>query len=331
MEDTIGESVGEHKIVRRIGTGSVFLGVNKITGAKVVLKQYSRNAKQLLSNRELQRLSEISHKSILPPLDIIKVNRFTYCLYEYSPEEDLATYISRRGELAEGEVRRIIVQLVEIFLILTKNRVAHRNIKPQNILVSEKNGPAIKLCDFGVMRKRSVRKECYVAPEVASKEGRRGHSADVWSIGAVAYFLINGKPPQENLQQKRVNDYMARNDVSAFCLDFLFSCLQYEKSKRLRFDRIAVHPFLLEEPVAREKGKKISILTLMEELKAQKMLKAEKYRFLYAIGKPHGNPRRAIFVLLREEGGCGSRVWAFVLHWLHCQAEGKGEVRQIHS
>ena len=103
--------------------------------------------------------------------------------------------------LPELEVQKIAKQLVHALHYLHSNRVIHRDMKPQNILISAEG--TVKLCDFGFARQMSQNTimlnsikgtPLYMAPELV-KEQSYNHTVDLWSLGVILYELVVGQPP----------------------------------------------------------------------------------------------------------------------------------------
>jgi fused len=114
---------------------------------------------------------------------------------------ELFNIIEDDHSLEEAEIRRIAQQLVRALHYIHSNRITHRDMKPQNILMTSDG--VIKLCDFGFARHMSYKTEVltslkgtplYMAPEVV-KEEPYNHTADLWSLGVILYELATGTPP----------------------------------------------------------------------------------------------------------------------------------------
>jgi fused-like protein len=103
--------------------------------------------------------------------------------------------------LEEPEIRKVAQQLVRALHYIHSNRITHRDLKPQNILMTSEGN--IKLCDFGFARYMSYKTEVltslkgtplYMAPEVVQEQPYT-HTADLWSLGVILYELSTGTPP----------------------------------------------------------------------------------------------------------------------------------------
>ena len=134
---------------------------------------------------------------------------------EYLPHGDLSAYLDKSGPLPEEELQRITCQLLEGLECMHKHDFAHRDLKPQNVLIKEP-GPEwwVKLSDFGISKRmESAAAEhtvagtrSFMAPEILVQDGVL-HSAtfprskpytnavDIWALGALAFKALTGKQP----------------------------------------------------------------------------------------------------------------------------------------
>lgn len=103
--------------------------------------------------------------------------------------------------LPEGVVRAVAAQLVGALHYLHSHRILHRDMKPQNILLTADG--TVKLCDFGFARSLSAHTlvatsvkgtPLYMAPELV-QERPYNHTVDLWSLGVILYELFVGRPP----------------------------------------------------------------------------------------------------------------------------------------
>ncbi|CAO2601541.1 Sperm motility kinase Z [Lemmus lemmus] len=125
----------------------------------------------------------------------------TYLIMEYVEGEDLESCLSAVGCLKEEEARAIFRQVVSAVHFLHQRRIAHRDIKLENILVDAAGNA--KLCDFGMaieMKEGEMLEEIcgsllYWAPEILARKPYDGLAGDMWSLGIVLYVLVTGHFP----------------------------------------------------------------------------------------------------------------------------------------
>ena len=153
--------------------------------------------------------------------------------------------------------------MVDIFKYLHLKNIAHRDLKPENILLDEKMH--LKLSDFGsakfcpppqlktskVRRGTLVGTQDYGAPEILLTQ-ESGTSADLWSLGCVAYELFVGKPPfksnQEGAAFEKIlwGDFVFPEDFPELAKDLCKKLIELEKDKRLGtsdFEKLKQHEF----------------------------------------------------------------------------------------
>ncbi|CAO2607323.1 Sperm motility kinase Z [Lemmus lemmus] len=120
---------------------------------------------------------------------------------EYHQGKDLVMLIREVGCLKEEEAKPIFSQLASAVHFLHERRIAHRDIKLENILLGE--GGKVKLCDFGLatqLREGQMLEELwgtlpYLAPEILAGTPYDGMAGDMWSLGVVLYVLVTGRLP----------------------------------------------------------------------------------------------------------------------------------------
>jgi serine/threonine protein kinase len=153
---------------------------------------------------------------------------------------------------------------------LHSKNIVHRDIKPQNILVYNKEKLEIKLTDFGFAaftEKNSTMSDVlgsplYMPPEIIQRKNYN-KQVDIWSAGVVAYIMVTGRVPfysddKEKLYREIIDtepDYTSKEfkDVSSNCIDFLKLCLKKDSNDRFDAKTALQHKWLNEgEPSGRD-------------------------------------------------------------------------------
>ncbi|CAD7695597.1 unnamed protein product [Ostreobium quekettii] len=171
--------------------------------------------------------------------------------------------------LPEDVVRDISKQLVRALHYLHSNRIIHRDMKPQNILVGADG--CVKLCDFGFARAMSCSTmvltsikgtPLYMAPELVQEQPYT-HTVDLWSLGIILYELHTGYPPFYTNSIYSLIHHIVRDpvkfpaNISPEFKSFLKGLLQKKPSDRLGWPKLLSHPFVAEtqtEKLKREKA-----------------------------------------------------------------------------
>jgi serine/threonine protein kinase len=125
-----------------------------------------------------------------------------YLSMEYFPGRTLADVIAARGLMPLGDCKDILMQICAGLAAAHEAGVIHRDLKPHNVLVGERN--AVKLIDFGLAKATAadgltasgmlLGTPHYMSPEqIRGKDV--GRTSDVYALGALAYHLYTGRPP----------------------------------------------------------------------------------------------------------------------------------------
>ncbi|EZA54125.1 hypothetical protein DMN91_001117 [Ooceraea biroi] len=252
----------KYEILKQIGEGSfgqVYKAKKRSDGEIVAFKMIrkcGRSFKELKSLRqecEIQR--HLHHPNIVLMIDSFETENEIVVVTEYADKE-LYDILDKEGRLSEERAQVVTCDLVSALYYLHSNRVMHRDLKPQNVLL-ESNGVA-KLCDFGFARSMSTGTHVltsikgtplYMAPELI-EECPYDHNADLWSLGCIVYELVVGSPPfQTNsilhlVKLIRFEAIKWPDFISSNCKNFLQGLLQKDPSQRLTWPALLEHPFV---------------------------------------------------------------------------------------
>jgi serine/threonine protein kinase len=169
---------------------------------------------------------------------------------------DLHSYVRRRKRLPEDLACFFFKQVVEAVCYCHQKQVAHRDLKPDNLLLQEDG--VIKLCDFGVSRKMlngflmndHVGTPAFMAPEIQQKKSYVGWAADIWSLGILLYTLVTGTVPFRNAntaeelieKTSKANFEFPQNlKLSTQIKDLITSCLKVNPGRRPTTTAILKH------------------------------------------------------------------------------------------
>ncbi|KAG9158083.1 hypothetical protein Leryth_000237, partial [Lithospermum erythrorhizon] len=179
-----------------------------------------------------------------------------FCVVTEFAQGELFEILEDDKCLPEEQVQAIAKQLVRALHYLHSNRIIHRDMKPQNILIGA--GSVVKLCDFGFARAMSANTvvlrsikgtPLYMAPELV-REQPYNHTADLWSLGVILYELFVGQPPfytnsVYSLIRHIIKDPVKYPDnMSTNFRSFLRGLLNKVPHDRLSWPSLLEHPFV---------------------------------------------------------------------------------------
>lgn len=211
--------VGRYTVISEIGQGgfaTVYEAQDMRLGRRVALKvfrgQFSHDHSFMKRfAQEAQTAASLHHPNIITIYDYGNADGVTFLAMRLIRGRTLGQYLDERKKLHLDEAINILSPLADALDYLQERRLVHRDLKPDNILLEEKDGQtSITLTDFGLVRsmERSVvitqtdgilGTPAYLAPEqVDSKQwGEITHLTDVYSLGVMAYEMLVGQLPFE--------------------------------------------------------------------------------------------------------------------------------------
>lgn len=185
---------------------------------------------------------------------------------EHIQGETLDRYLEIHKEISADLIEDIMCQLSTIISILHKAKVCHRDIKPQNIIITSNN--QLKLIDFNISKRwaekdtskcksvffTQISTPMFAAPEILKGEGYT-QSVDIWGLGLIGYLLLGGMI-QESVKLTvdshspkcaYFKDFVENSSIASDSLKaFIASCLEEDPSKRVTVEDPLFDSFIVE-------------------------------------------------------------------------------------
>ena len=205
----IGMIIGDrYEILEKIGTGGmsdVYKAkdhkLNRFVAVKVLKQEFSENANFVSKFRiEAQAAAGLMHPNIVNVYDVGEEDGIHYIVMELVEGITLKKYIEKKARLSVKEATSIAIQVSMGIEAAHNNEIIHRDIKPQNIIISKEG--KVKVTDFGIAKAATSNTVSsnvmgsvhYTSPEQA-RGGYSDAKSDIYSLGITLFEMLTGRVP----------------------------------------------------------------------------------------------------------------------------------------
>jgi serine/threonine-protein kinase len=232
------KQIGQYRLIERLGSGGmgdVYLAEHRMLkrpcAVKLIQPERAGDPKSLARfEREVQMTARLSHWNTVEIYDYGRTDDGTFFyVMEYLPGMSLESLLKRHGPLPPSRVIHLLRQTCQGLREAHSIGLIHRDIKPGNIFVSRRGGlyDVAKLLDFGLVKQTTDAATTqlthegaisgtpmYMSPEQARGLDQVDPRSDIYSLGAVAYTMLTGRPPFEGRSAFDVMIAHARDEVT---------------------------------------------------------------------------------------------------------------------
>jgi eukaryotic-like serine/threonine-protein kinase len=232
------KQLGQYRLVSPLGAGGmgeVFLAehcmLKRPCAIKLIRPERAGDSQVLARfEREVRMTARLSHWNIVEVFDYGRTEDGTFFyVMEYLPGLSLEELLQRHGPLPAERVVHLLRQTCQGLREAHSLGLIHRDIKPGNVFAAQLGGlyDVVKLLDFGLVKQiieaPSARltqdgaisgTPLFMSPEQAGGVGNVDARSDIYSLGAVAYMLLTGRPPFERRSALEVLIAHARDEVT---------------------------------------------------------------------------------------------------------------------
>jgi len=208
--------VGPYELLAKLGEGgmgAVYRARDTRTDTVIALKILPRSRARdeaflARFEQEARAAFELSHPNIVRALDIGEADGYHYLAMEYVEGTDVFSVLGERGRLPEKEALSIVIQVAQALEHAWGEKLVHRDIKPDNILIDVEG--TVRLADLGLAVDQSLAAKpritdagsamgtpFYFSPEQARGEAEIDTRSDIYALGATLYEMVTGHPPFE--------------------------------------------------------------------------------------------------------------------------------------
>ena len=273
-----------YELLEQIGMGGMAIVykamdkmLNRYVAIKVLREEYKENEEFIRRfNIESQAAASLSHQNIVQIYDVGEEDGIHYIVMELLEGQTLKQYInSKGGKLSVREAINFSMQICRALEHAHSKHVVHRDIKPQNIIITEKG--KLKVADFGIARaannstmvnagKNAIGSAHYLSPEQA-RGGYTDLRSDIYSLGVAMYEMFTGKLPfdaeesvsvvLQHLQEEAQLPCEVNPDLPPGIEAIIVRCMK--KEQRLRYNNASE---ILEDLVAVYHNSSVNVRSL---------------------------------------------------------------------
>ena len=222
------KQLGQYRLRQKLGSGGmgeVYLAEHQMMkrpcAIKIIRPEKAGNPQVIARfEREVRATAKLSHWNSIDIYDYGRTDDGTfYYVMEYLPGQNLGELVAGHGPLPAARITHLMSQVCDALAEAHDHGLVHRDIKPANIFCANRGGQfdVAKLLDFGLAKPMTDVQDAgltqegaitgsplFMSPEQATGSNQVDERSDIYSLGAVMYFMATGRPPFDYPQPIKV-------------------------------------------------------------------------------------------------------------------------------
>lgn len=285
-EAFVAKQLGQYRLKQMLGSGGmgeVYLAEHQMMkrpcAIKVIRPEKAGNPNVLARfEREVRATAKLSHWNSIDIYDYGRTEDGTfYYVMEFLPGHNLGELVEGHGALPAARIVHLMKQVCDALAEAHEHGLIHRDIKPANIYCAFRGGQfdVAKLLDFGLAKPTDEGTEdvgltqegaitgspLFMSPEQATGSGQVDARSDIYSLGAVMYYMATGEPPFNYKQPIKVMVAQASEtprsprelnpDIPVELEEIILQCLEKQPEDRVQ-DAVTLRAMLDQVPALEE-------------------------------------------------------------------------------
>lgn len=211
---------------------------------------------------EARTLAQLNNEAIVKVIDIFDENGTSYMVMPFVEGTTLQSMVEKDGPMEYAMAVNYMVQICEALTYIHSKNILHRDVTPDNVIVTPEQ--KIVLIDFGSARKfvdnKTQRQTTIVKPGFApleqhSARSRKGAFTDIYSVGAVFYYLLTGERPMdatERVLEKMKEPIELNPNIPSQINAIIMKAMEMEGEKRYQSAKELIEDIFSDDPVCVE-------------------------------------------------------------------------------